>query len=177
MPLVERMPLFRRLVVCIVLGLLVVPVASATSFVRHYEASSTYVWGDPSVGGAFFGTMLCNRDVDGIADTGACVQYYVPGPGGYDHRGGDFTVTLTDTVFGSSTRYLVGFDLNGDRFSDCNGQRGPVEPCYLGQGTITGTVPSSGEVMWIYPATVKSSGATCCPQSFATRGQITIDLV
>lgn len=171
------MRVFRHLVVCLVLALLVLPVASATSFVRHYEASSTYVWGDPSVGGAFFGTVLCNRHGDALTDTGACVRYYVPGTGGYDHRGGTFNVTLTDSVFGSSTRYLIGFDLNGDRFSDCNGQRGAAEPCYLGQGTITGTIPSSGDVMWIYPATIKSSGFTCCPQSFATRGQITIDLV
>lgn len=157
----------------LVLGLLLVPTASATTFVRQYEASSAYVYGAPGPGGAFVGTTFCNRDTDTVADTGACVRYHQPGPGGWDHRGGTFTVTLVDMLYGTQTWFIMGFDLDGDRFVDCQGG----EPCYVGKGTITGTVPSTGDSLWIFPGTVKSSGAFCCPQSFATRGQITIEFV
>lgn len=164
------MGIFRCCALGLVVGLLLVPAVSATTFVRHYEASSAYVYGGGSSGGGFAGTVFCNRDTDTVADTGACVRYYQPGPGGWDHRGDTFTVTLKDAVFGTSTWYILGFDLNGDRFVDCNGG----EPCYVGKGTITGTVPTTGDSLWIFPGTVKSSGFLCCPESFATRGQITI---
>ncbi len=141
-------------------------------FMRSYEGSHTIVWGAPGQGGAFVGTVFCNADSDGLS-TGACVRYKT---GGFDHSGSQFEVTLTDLAFGRQTAFLVGFDLTGSGSIDCTGAGGGPDRCHFGRGTVTGSVPTDAgtPVLWVYPATVHSSAFPCCPQSFATVGDIEI---
>lgn len=141
-------------------------------FERSYEGSHTVVWGAPGQGGGFVGSVFCNAEADGPS-TGACVRYKT---GGFDHSGSDFEVTLTDFVFGQQTAFLVGFDITGSGNIDCTGSGGGPDRCFFGRGTVTGKVPDDAgdEVLWVYPATVHSSGFLCCPQSFATVGVIEI---
>lgn len=143
-------------------------------FLRSYEGSHTVAWGAPGQGGAFIGTALCNQQSDGPS-TGACVGYGTgPVP---DYSGHDFEVRLTDTVFGGSTAFLVGFDMTGDSAIDCTGQDGGPDVCYFGSGTVEGVVPEDAalKTLWVFPITMhQSSSPLCCPQSFATTGSIEI---
>lgn len=141
------------------------------TFNRSYEASHTVVWGAPGQGGAFIGSVFCNAEADGPS-TGACVAY------GSAYAGGTFAVTLTDAAFGQQTSFLVAFDVTGDGNIDCTGSGGGPDQCDFGSETLTGDIPADAghPVLWVYPATVHSTGLPCCPQSFATTGDIEITL-
>jgi hypothetical protein len=160
-------------------GLFLAPTAMAsgfpqTTFTRSYEGSHTIAWGAPGEGGAYFGSVFCNQESDGPS-TGACLRYVTP-KGGFS--GWDFDVTLTDTVFAQNTAFLVGFDLNGSGNVDCTGPNGGPDLCFFGRGTVSGTVPTNAAnpVLWVFPVTVhQSDSMLCCPQSFATTGQIVIE--
>ncbi len=145
--------------------------SGSETFERSYEASHTVVWGSPGQGGGFIGSAFCNAEADGPS-TGACLEY------GSSYAGGEFEVTLTDAVFGQQTSFLVGFDLTGSDKIDCTHEDGGPDACFFGSGTMNGTIPTDAEnpVLWVYPATVHSSGLPCCPQSFATTGDIEITL-
>lgn len=143
-------------------------------FLRSYEGSHTVAWGEPGQGGAFIGTVFCNQQADGPS-TGACVAY---GSGSVpDYSGHGFEVSLTDTLFGTGTAFLVGFDLTGDQAIDCTDQDGGPDLCFFGHGTVSGTVPEDAATksLWVFPVTVhQSDSPLCCPQSFATTGSIEI---
>lgn len=87
-------------------------------------------------------------------------------------------MTLTDGVFAQQTSFLVAFDLTGSGNIDCTGSGGGPDQCNFGSGTVNGAIPSDAgnPVLWVYPATVHSLDLPCCPQSFATTGDIEITL-
>lgn len=142
---------------------------------RSYQASSTFAWGAPGQGGAFVGLAICNNDQDTFADTTGCVRYQGGAHGNL--RGYDFEATLTDRVFDEDTAFLVGIDLTGNNNVDCTDDDGGPDACFFGHGTVTGTIPADadGEVLRVHPITVHNSvSPLCCPQSFATQGEIEI---
>lgn len=167
----HRVVLFATVVACLFVTLALAAPASAsqTEFSRRYEASSAFVYGDTD-DFAFFGTLVCSP-YDSIADTGACVPYREPNA--YDHRGKDVTVTIDDFALGSSAWFIVGIDMDGDRVIRCTQQNGP-DVCAVAQGSVTVTVPmgATGDILRVFPATVKASGLFCCPQSAATTGWV-----
>lgn len=159
--------------ICILLLVALLPVgtAHATSITRYYEASSTIVRGN-ATNYVFTGTITCNNVQDTLADTGACIALdYGP----HNLRGHDFTVTVRDDTFDNTTWFVVGLDTNGDKVVRCTGGNGP-DLCWLAQDQVNGTIPAgtSADVIRVFPATLHTSGFPCCPTTGATEGRIVV---
>lgn len=154
-------------ILCLIL--LMVPATVGTAeFVRRYEATSAYGYGDPATDGGYHSAYVCRGGQDLAVDTGGCVAYRTPG---YDHVGKAFTVTIDDTVFGRTGWAIVTVDVNGDDRVSCD-----VDACFSGQGVIYGNVPAhaTGGFLRVHPATVYTDGFGCCPAGFAAHGVIRI---
>ena len=133
----------------IAVALLLVPVATATTFVRNYESATVAGEGDPTAGGTMVGTGICAGGQDRLWDSAACLNYYVP-TAGIDFRGQAFTVTMQDAVHGQTTAALVQFDIDEDGRHTCLAP----DVCQFGKGIVTGIVPDAGRMLKVVPFAV-----------------------